>query len=194
MTTAQRKRAKAFQAPAKEPRKPLKEGQHRCPMCFRGVKPTPKGKLHPHHNERGVPCDSKGIRAGYVYQGTGVDSLTGTGTVVTPERKETPVSNPIVHTSTGDWDNVTPGAWYGHIVFSRPDGETDYQYMYSNVLDYAPNPVDFLPEGCTLLEKELYLTPKGREHMWHYGHRWAFEDQIGNDAQSYQSYDDEMSV
>lgn len=193
MTTAQRKRAKAFQAPAKAPRKPLKEGEHRCPMCFRGVKPTPLGKLYPHHNERGVPCDSKGIRAGYIYRGTGVDTLTETDTVVTPERKETQVSNPIVHTSTGDWDNVTPGIWYGNIIFDR-GGETDYIYAYSNITEYAPVPLDLLPEGCMLLSQELYLTPKGREHMWHHGHRWAFEDQMGNDAQSWQSYDDEKTV
>lgn len=190
MTTAQRKRAKAFQAPAKAPRKPLKEGEHRCPMCFRGVKPTPLGKLYPHHNERGVPCDSKGIRAGYVYRGTGVDTLTGTDTVVTPERKETQVSNPIVHTSSDEWDNVTPGVWYGCAIIEREDGETDYVYGYSNWTYAAPRVAQLVPEGCTLLESTLYLTPKGREDMWHTGDKWAFEEQSGDEAVSWMEYDD----
>ena len=74
MTTA--KRSKAFQAPAREPRKPLKAGQRRCPMCFRGIKPTPNGLFYPHNATTGVACDSRTVKAGYVYRGTGVDTLT----------------------------------------------------------------------------------------------------------------------
>lgn len=74
MTT--QKRAKAFQAPAREQRKPLLKGQRRCPMCFRGIKPMPNGKFYPHKDENGSQCDSRTIRAGYVYRGTGVDTLT----------------------------------------------------------------------------------------------------------------------
>ena len=75
MTT--QKRAKAFQAPARGKAKPLKAGQRRCPMCSRGVKPMPNGKFYWHNDESGARCEASSlVRAGYVYKGTGVDTLT----------------------------------------------------------------------------------------------------------------------
>lgn len=99
-----------------------------------------------------------------------------------------------MHTSESTWDNVTPGIWYGFVVIERPDGETDYHYAFSNVTDYAPDVEGIVPDGCTLLEYELYLTPKGREHMWRNGDRWSFEEQNGPDAVSYDAYDAQMTV
>lgn len=74
MTT--QKRSKAFQAPAREARKPLKEGQRRCPMCKRGIRPMPNGKFFWHNDENGARCEASSlVHAGYVYRGTGVDTL-----------------------------------------------------------------------------------------------------------------------
>lgn len=190
MTATQRKRGKAFQGPAREPLKPLQEGQHRCPMCSRGIVPMANNKFPPHNDTYGRVCDSRPVYAGYIYRGTGVDTLTGTAKVETPKGREHNVSNPIVHTSSDEWDNVTPGVWYGCAVIAREDGETDYLYAYSNWKHSAPRVSELVPEGCTLLESTLYLTPKGREDMWHTGDKWAFEEQSGDEAVSWMEYDD----
>lgn len=74
MTT--QKRSKAFQAPARVTVKPLKAGQRRCPMCSRGIKPMRNGKFYRHNDESGARCEASSlVRAGYVYRGTGVDTL-----------------------------------------------------------------------------------------------------------------------
>lgn len=77
MTTQQLKRGKAFQvAPRIDERAPLKPGQRRCPMCKRGVKPMPNGKFYWHNDETGARCEASSlVRAGYVYRGTGVDTI-----------------------------------------------------------------------------------------------------------------------
>lgn len=77
MTTRQLRRDKAFQAPVREALPALKEGQRRCPMCKRGVHPHPNGTLHWHNDESGARCDASNVvKAGYVYRGTGVDTLS----------------------------------------------------------------------------------------------------------------------
>jgi len=71
MTTI--KRSKAFQA---IPRKveTLKPGQVRCPVCRKGVKRRSNGTLY-RHNDVNARCDSTAVRVGYVYRGTGVDTI-----------------------------------------------------------------------------------------------------------------------
>lgn len=172
-------RARIFRTPAAA-RKGLKEGQVRC-MCGKGAKPTPKGTLYAHTTPSGFPCASaRHMR---------VDIPAAPANVETPKRKEVQVPNPIVHTSSDEWDNVTPGVWYGCAVIERPNGETDYVYAYSNWKHTAPRVSELVPEGCTLLESTLHLTSKGREDMWHTGDRWAFEDQEGSDAITWDDYD-----
>jgi hypothetical protein len=69
-------RAKAFQVAAREPRK-LKEGQRVCPICDKGVMPNKFNKLARHKDDAdGSWCPGRIIKYGYVYQGTGVDTLT----------------------------------------------------------------------------------------------------------------------
>ena len=74
MTTP--KRSKAFQAPAREPLKSLKEGQRACPVCDKGVMSNKFNKLARHKDAAdGTWCPGRIIRYGYVYKGTGVDTL-----------------------------------------------------------------------------------------------------------------------
>lgn len=73
-------RAKAFQAPAREERAALKEGQRRCPMCFRGIMPMSNGKFHWHNEGNGIRCEASSlVYAGYVYRGKGVDTMAENG-------------------------------------------------------------------------------------------------------------------
>jgi hypothetical protein len=69
-------RAKAFQAPAREPLK-LKEGQRLCPVCDKPVMPNKHNRIARHKDDaRGTWCEGRIIRHGYVYRGTGVDTLS----------------------------------------------------------------------------------------------------------------------
>lgn len=45
-------------------------------MCKRGVMPMPNGKFYWHNDENGARCEASSlVHAGYVYRGTGVDTL-----------------------------------------------------------------------------------------------------------------------
>lgn len=94
----------------------------------------------------------------------------------------------VVHTSDSEWDNRTPGIWYGELVIERPNGETDYVYAYSNVQEYAPDLSLILPEGCTELEAKLLLTSHGKWELRH--DRWSFDEQMSPHGDDVQSYDD----
>lgn len=96
---------------------------------------------------------------------------------------------------TTTWNHDAQHAvWYGCLIIEREDGETDYVYAYSSLMDDAPDVDELLPEGCKILERELNLTPAGRHYMWSNGHVWAFEEQKGDSYVSYAEYDDDMTV
>lgn len=79
-------------------------------------------------------------------------------------------------TRAPEWDNVTPGIWYGHLVIERPDGETDYVYAYSNVQTHAPDVDEICPDGCKVLEATLLLTGHGKYVMRF--ESWAWDEQM----------------
>ena len=85
----------------------------------------------------------------------------------------------MAHVNDGEWDNHTPGIWYGELIIERPDGETDYVYAYSNVEEYAPYLSLLLPEGCKEIAGTLLLTSHGKWELR--DEVWAFDEQCAPD-------------
>jgi len=98
------------------------------------------------------------------------------------------MTSTLAHTSDSDWDNVTPGIWYGCLIIERPDGETDYVYAYSNVREYAPIVDDLCPDECKPLEATLLLTGHGKYTMRY--ESWAWDEQMGKDDDFPQTQDE----
>lgn len=58
-----------------------------------------------------------------------------------------------------DWHDAPRDAlWYGEVICSHPDQDTDYFYGYSSD-DEAPDVALLVPEGWTLLESTVNATP-----------------------------------
>lgn len=98
-----------------------------------------------------------------------------------------------MHTSDSEWDNVTPGVWYGEVIVvpvneaGEEIGDTDYFYAYSSITEYAPDVDRITTDGYKILERKLLLTAHGKWLLRN--DRWAFEEQESIDGtQGYDHY------
>jgi len=117
------------------------------------------------------------------------------------------MTSELAHTTATDWDNVTPGVWYGCLVITRTlcphatdtyaceecsesvyGTETSYVDTYSNVREFAPDVDALCPEGWRSCEATLLLTSHGKYVMRY--ESWAWDEQMGPEGTELMTQDE----